>query len=65
MPVTVLICAICAGDLRVVHRIERVLVLHLRDQQLEEAVGLAWRWTAVARRDVTVCALEVGRWCRW
>jgi hypothetical protein len=27
-----------AGDLRVVHRVERVLVLHLRHQQLEEAV---------------------------
>ncbi len=27
-----------AGDLRVVHRIKRVLVLHLRDQQLEKTV---------------------------
>ena len=27
-----------ARDLRVVHRVQRVLVLHLRDQQLEEAV---------------------------
>ena len=30
-----------AGDLRVVQRVQRVLVLHLRDQQLEEAVFAA------------------------
>jgi hypothetical protein len=37
----VLICAIWLVISRVVHRVQRVLVLHLRDQQLQEAVGAA------------------------
>src|SRR5206468_5812068 len=45
-----------ARDLRVVHRIERVLVLHLRDQQFQESVGAAGRVGARA-----AAARERGR----
>ncbi len=39
-----------AGDLRVVERVERVLVLHLRDQQAQEAVLRAGVLARRARR---------------
>ena len=57
MPLTVLICASCEVSSRVLHRVERVLVVELRHQQLEEAL------LAVGVRDAG--GALPPRWRRW
>ncbi len=63
MPCTVEICANCEVNSVVVHRVERILVVHLRDQQRQELVLQRLGAASAARRSragAGVCCCDVA-----